>query len=136
MNLKSKEFKSLQNTWYKKLKESGFNEIEQDEDRLKNWTSSRILKGKNIGNAWADIQVSREAREEYYRLAGQFLYEYKFKSALEKKIWTLHSTGMSFREIAKELRSTKFKCTKDTINRAIKPLAEEMLKIARSEYNE
>lgn len=123
----SKQYKDLKVEWYKKLKESGFDDVEQDEDNLKEWTSSKLYRGQNNGASFEHIQVTRSSREEYYRLAGYFLYDHEFKTPLEKEIWTYHSDGKSLREIASILREQKVKIYKDKVHIIIKALTRQML---------
>lgn len=87
----TKKFEDLNKVWKDKLKESGFEDIEQDEDHLKTWHSKRFK--------------TRSAREygkeklEYYRRARQFLHEYSFKNEAEYKVWKMHSDGISLADI-------------------------------------
>ncbi len=88
-------FKALNDQWKQKLNSSGFNDIERDEDSLQDWSTgfSRHLE-------------YNASKEEYYRLAGQFLHEYRFRgkeAAWSKKIWELHATGTSIRNIVKQI---------------------------------
>lgn len=82
---KSKEFLELQNKWYKKLKTKGFEDIEQDEDKLTRWDSHYFFD--------RHTKETAEERTEYYRLAGQFLHEYKFADSTERAIWEAHALG-------------------------------------------
>jgi hypothetical protein len=129
--MKSQQFKDLQDKWYKKLAKSGFEDIEQDEDHLINWSSSRALRGKVNGSAYADVIVSHQAVEEYYRLAGHFLHDYKFKDEYEKKVWILHADGNSHRDVAEALRTKSRKANKDSVNTIVKRLSKEMLTMYR-----
>lgn len=85
------EFKSLNDEWKQKLKDSGFADIERDEDSLPDWST-----------AFARHPEYGRSKEEYYRLAGQFLHEYRFRGPegqWMKRIWELHANGTSIREI-------------------------------------
>lgn len=98
---KSKEFKSLQREWYKKLKDDNFKDIEDQEvDRLKVWHSYDFTR-KN--------KQEFEAREEYFSLCLEFSREYKFESESDRKVWEYHSEGYSIREISTLMRSDKKK---------------------------
>lgn len=132
MSPKSKELSDLQKVWYKKLKKSGFNDLEYDEDTLKQYSSSKIYRGRLNGKDYVDQAVSNHATEAYYRLAGHFLHDYKFDSERERTIWFHHSEGKSFREIARALRTRHYKANKDSINVIIKRLAAEMMKTRSS----
>lgn len=94
----SKKFKDLQKTWYSKLKDTGFEEIEDvcsDKEYLKNWHNSYFQVRYDPHNFWAN--------QEYYRLAGIFLEEHTFVNGNEKNIWKLHVDGLSIRKIAKQM---------------------------------
>ncbi len=71
--------------------------------------------------------------EEYYRMAGYFLHEYKFEYEIDRKIWELHAEGMGMREIAVALKNTKDdlgkrRCiNRDNVNDKIQALSKIML---------
>jgi len=142
MNPKSKEFIEIQSKWYKKLKDKGFKDAEADEYSLKNSDSSHFMRGR-MGNSssrgkpggqdFSDYAVYYSSVEEYYRLAGQFLYSYPFKDDREKKIWELHSEGKKLREITAALKTSKFTANKDYLSKLIRTLAEKMIKQAQEE---
>lgn len=94
---KTKKFKDLQKLWYKKLKDDGFDDIEKNEYRLKLWHSVHFRDPRR-----SDPEVV-SARHSYYRIAGQFLFDHKFDTLLEKQIWKHHSEGKSIRDIEKLL---------------------------------
>lgn len=116
---KDKIFLSLQKIWYKKLKESGFDDIEQSEQRLKAWHSSFFKVHYN--------KVLYEAKEEYYNRACQFLYEYSFKNDKEKLIWEMHANGTSIEEITKVLLKKGFKTYKNFVHLTIQRLSKYIL---------
>jgi hypothetical protein len=118
MHHKSKKFKALQKVWYDKLKKDGFSDIEQEDGKLKAWSSSFTALAKNT--------VLREAKTEYYRLVGQFLYDHEFDNALEKYVWELHAEAMGSRGIVKKLRSMGAKVTDKMVLKTIRRLVAEM----------
>jgi hypothetical protein len=124
MNPRSKEFKDLQKDWYKKLKDSGFQDIERGAGQLKTDPLQNI-------KTFYDLN-SFESKQEYFRMAGAFLYSYKFKNEAEKLIWRLHSEGVSFRTIVKILLEKGYKISdgayKKYIQDLIPRLREEMRK--------
>lgn len=84
------DFVHLQTEWYKKLADSGFHDIEyrnkdsgsQDDGFLKSgWveTLRRVVNGQLKGG------------EEYYRLAGWWLYDYPWASRRLRLAWVLTS---------------------------------------------
>lgn len=106
--------KELQELWYKKLEDAGFRDVETPAGYFKQESISGIL------------DVSSKMR--YFQLAGQFLYEYKFKSKFERIVWVKHASGLSFREMTTELKAEGFKtANKDGINAIVKRLSKEML---------
>lgn len=121
---KTKQFKDLEKEWYGRLTKSGFKDIER-RDRIGK-AAGRMKTGTldNIIHSYDEHQFS--VKEEYYRVAGQFLHSYKFKSALEKSIWSMHSEGLSIRNIIKSLKAKGHTAYRDLVNGAIKRLALEM----------
>ena len=114
------EFKKLNATWKKKLEKSGFEDKEQDENRMKNWDSSVQLRYDHH---------KFESIEEYYRQAGWFLNEHEFPSKWHQKIWEMHANGATIEETSRVMKSCKFKVhNKTAIYRELKKLTQEMLK--------
>lgn len=114
-----KSLTELQEKWYKKLKNEGFDDIEQDEQNLKRWD------GRYFRNEYNSTTF--EAKKTYYQEAGKFLNYYKFQSILDKKIWTLHSDGLTVRAIVIELEQRGYKIYKFKVQETIKRLAQVML---------
>jgi hypothetical protein len=100
----TKQFELLKKKWYAKLKRAGFVDIEQDEDSLTNWSSSRFLRGKNRNKALEDVMDYNLSKQEYYRLVGHFLHDHKFENKVDKLIWELHSEAISYRKIVSKLK--------------------------------
>lgn len=120
MNPKSKEFKKLQDKWYGKLEKSGFVDLEQADGNLKSWSSGayRDYEDPNL----------RESKEEYYRLAGQFLHSFKFESKRERTIWEFHSRGVSIRDIVGLLARRNIRTCRFTVHQVLQKLKKELLK--------
>lgn len=115
------EFKKLNARWQKKLKNSGFDDIEKEITlkgeggnkkvyTLKTWSFS-LFRGRFDTTAY-------EAKNSYYRMAVHFLHSHIFRNALEKTIWKKHSEGMSYDKIDNFIQSKKGKA-----RRTIEPLA-------------
>lgn len=117
----TKEFKALQARWNKKLEDEGFQDIETPDGRLKGISHADFFKAHYN-------QIDAQAKQEYYRCAGYFLYEYKFKNQLERKIWELHVEGIGIREIVKVLKKQKFKVYKRLVHETLRPMVEKLLK--------
>lgn len=87
--------KALRDEWYKKLKEQGFEDIEDinsPREMLKTWHS------RDFARRFNEDRFS--AKQEYFLAAVHLLERFKFETALDKEIWTLHADGKSLREIA------------------------------------
>jgi hypothetical protein len=101
--------KKLQEIWNKKLKDSGFKDIESPSFQFHGHMFTPII--KNVLTPARDgkkqysrlTPASKTAREQYYRLAGHFLYEYEGFTPTTKKIWELHAQGETVRDIADKL---------------------------------
>ncbi len=124
MNHRSKSFKALQKVWEKKLSDSGLENIEQPDGNLKLWTSSFFKVRYNA--------TLFEAKEEYYRMASQFLHDHRFEADAHKKMWELHANGVSMRNIACTLRKKGIATNKDLVNAVIQDLAKVMLGSTRA----
>lgn len=117
---RSPEFKRLQREWDQKLKDSGFEEIEDREsprEFLKRWH------GSYFRSTWS------EAREAYFQKASSFLNWYGFSSILERAVWQKHSEGRTLREIEKETVAGR-RISKDRAHKIIRALQEIMLAYA------
>lgn len=115
------EFKEIQKHWYQKLAEAGFKDIESPTTK---WLPGTFWHSSHFRTQYTPDAF--EAKEEYYRLASQFLFSYKFKTFREKVIWKFHSEGISVREIAARLQRNSQKINKDKVNQIILHLIEEM----------
>ena len=99
MSQSNKEYEKLKTIWYKRLKKSGFTDIERNEKDFNGGGSSRFARSRYIAEL--------PARTEYYNLANRFLLEHEFTSELERIIWEYHANGIGSRNMAKLLRQTK-----------------------------
>lgn len=126
MKTKSKEFNDLQAKWYKKLKDSGFEDAEQDPETLKQWTRSKFAPQQNNGAALDVVMAKNRSKQEYYRLAGHFLYDFNFTSELHRLIWELHSDGLSHRDISDKLKENGIKKARTQVLDIIHELKKEL----------
>jgi len=118
------EFKNLRSKWAKKLEKSGFDDAEQEDGNLKDWSAGFLR--KRISSLY------NESKQEYYRLAGQFLHEHKFEDKLERRIWELHQEGKSLNYILAYLKKKKVKTYRQKIHKVIQKLAAVMLEPCKS----
>lgn len=91
------EFKQLKDHWYEKLKESGFKDIEENEDRLIQWHAGYFYSRHS--------PLRFRSRETYYQIGSRFLQTHIFETDHQKRIWELHISGLSIRQIALEERT-------------------------------
>lgn len=109
--------KKLQKIWYKKLKSSGFNDLEHADGTMN--SSSMVT------HTWkTPLQI--EVATAYYELANRFLNEYEFQSEIDRSIWEYHSNGISYRNIVKLLNKVNIRLKKDSIWRKISSLRSKM----------
>jgi hypothetical protein len=94
MDRNSKEFKALQNKWYRKLNKAGFEDIESRNGMLKDYHSKRF--------AGQDASTFTE-KERYYQLASQLVHTYPFPDTTSKTMWRLHAKGESIEYISNAL---------------------------------
>lgn len=110
------QFKELQQEYYQKLEESGFEDIE-DRDSANEW-----LKNWNMTIPSSDCGGDKE---EYFYMATQFLNICDFKNETEKRIWEMHTEGLSIREISGTYAVKGF--SKSNIFKIIKKIQAMML---------
>lgn len=91
-------FAKLKAEWYRKLSNSGFNDIENADGTLKVTTDPRTI-----------TNAIRDNRIEYYREAKELLNSDIIITALERSIWEAHCEGTSFRDIAKKEKLTFYR---------------------------
>lgn len=128
MDPKSKAFIELRKKWYERLRTKGFDDIEQEDGRLKVWSTSR--------ESSEDGKGLREAKEEYYRLAGQFSYDYNFACTRDRIVWLRHAEGISIRNIVILLAKKGIKTNRRTVHETIDKLRAIMLKGLGTDSNE
>lgn len=98
--------------WYRRLRESGFRDIEHRDGSLAD--RNRLAYALALG------PVVRQANAEYYDDAAAYLAVAVFPTALEQRVWELHVDGMTVREIARRVG-----CTKDFVQRRVKKHREQ-----------
>lgn len=128
MDLKDKKLQKLQAKWYKKLERTGFvdqERVKYGEHYLKEYSgklSDRHEDGSPDRSLESIPGIGQTHRFNYYQRCREFLLEYKFKNKTERKIFELHSEGISIRDIATELKTYR-----DKVHKTIRRLVKEML---------
>src|SRR5271165_4787376 len=87
----ARHFTKLQNQWYRVAKATGFEDAEKNGELIAH-SSSYDREAKRCS-------VTARGLQDYYRMAGWFLYDYSFKDGTELDVWKMHSEGVSVREI-------------------------------------
>lgn len=87
-----KPTKALLAQWYKKLKESGFDDAEQDEVYMKQ--SALWFRAKH------NVRTFNEKQDFHLKLS-HLLETASFKNKKEKLIWEMHANARGIREIAR-----------------------------------
>lgn len=109
MSQGDRDFEELKAYWYQKLKDSGFKDAEN---------SRGFLKDRHVDKFAKDhTKQEYEEKENYFRYAGQLLHDYEFPNSFEKRVWELHCTGLSLREIAFQLRNRGNQVNKDNVQK-------------------
>lgn len=127
MSNNPREFKKVQDKWYEKLKDEGFQDIEntQHEERpLKKWHFNFFRNGRKSDRAMETNPAQRTLIEyrstaDFYQQASALLFTYRFENKTHKKIWELFCEGMTERHIAKKIKIYK----KSTIHLVIKKIS-------------
>ncbi len=127
MDPQSKEFKKLQKTWYKKLKDTGFEDLETPDGFPKQLSGNYFSLRHNPERF--------EFQATYYRNAGYFLHRYKFKNDLERKIWEFHANGVSIRDTVKILTKARYKTYKREVHEILQYLVKQMLEAIKAGEN-
>lgn len=118
----TKKFKELNAEWAQKLADSGFSEIEHDEETLTAY-STRFLKHPSY--VW-------ELKSAYYSLCESFAQNYQFESEYEQNVWAYHTEGLGSRAIAKLY--FKVGLRKNTDHTLISKLINRLERIMKSTY--
>lgn len=135
----SGNYSELKKLWYQKLKESGFDDIEDPGGtHLKRWDSFYYQ------HHYTPLEFN--SCQSYYYAAEHFLNSAAFKNSIdgriEKEIWTLHSQGRTLRSIALLIQSRfdvlliKDRYNKDNIAAIIKRFQSQMWKALSGERRE
>lgn len=99
VDIGTKDFIKLQNQWYKKLKSSGFEDIE--------WLDKSTGLGQNSDFLKDPDQMKTKAykseTEFFYQMCTNFMTHVKIEPARLRYLFKLYSEGMPYRDIRKAL---------------------------------
>lgn len=94
--MSKKEYLKLQKTWYKKLKDSGFEDIESVNS---DGTISDYTKNAPGVNGRRHSQDRMDSENHYYTNASKWFWVKQWDNPIEKKVWELHAEGTPYRKI-------------------------------------
>lgn len=114
------EHKSLEVIWYQKLKEDGFKDIEDTSMEGRPLLCWHNFKFKNIPN------IKIESSKIYYEKAKTLLMNHIFENETEKTIWSLHSEGLSKRQIEKVIQNSEKPYKREMIGKIINKIIKAM----------
>lgn len=117
-----KKFLQLQAKWDKKLKKSGFKDLESRQ-------TGQLENNSTSGGPIDRRRITWELQAQYFGMASDFLNDYDFENDLDKRIWTQHalsSDGISENFLNKLNRNRKYKLNKFTAWTIVKRLEAEM----------
>ncbi len=115
----SKQFKSLQAKWYRKLKEMGFEDIEKIEEMVR-------FHGLDFQTQYSPSQFKE--KQTYYAEAKELLNQDIFLDSVERRIWALHTMGYSIRRIVGVLKCEGTKRDKNQINAVLNEFQKVLFK--------
>ena len=114
----SQSLSELQSEWYAKLAAEGFQDIED------HTINGRPLKSWHSFKCMTKDTVELDGIKEYHHIAMQMLETHVFTSEDHKRIWEMHSNGISEREIAASLGCYK----KSMVHLIIAEIASKFMK--------
>lgn len=112
--------KKLEQEWYQKLKDDGFEDIEDSNNPnrpLKAWHNFRF---RQVNPA------RRKVTEAYYEKACALLHTYPFINEITKRIWELHCQGFSKREIEEAIKNESKRYKRESIGLIIVKISREI----------
>lgn len=111
---KTKEFKALQDAWYKRLEGLGFQDAEKT-------VGGEVVLKQNSSNAYrgADPDLI-ELKEKYFNLLTEKVQDAEFRSEVDRLIMTWHAEGMLIKYICEELDDMGMWRARDTVRYTIR----------------
>lgn len=116
MNTKDPKFKALKRKWYTKLAETGFEDIETEEDDLRTFTYRQFTnqvdyhnRGWSVATKRALARTKDSAIEVYYGMVSAYLLVGIFATNYDYLVCVYNAEGLSRRKIAEKLKSHGFK---------------------------
>jgi len=111
---KAKKFKELNTEWNKKLKESGFEDLEVETK------GERLLKQRAANSYRQANELERQTRLDYFLLLGYLAHNTKFDSSFDQLVMLRHSEGKTIKEIVDEISKNGISRDRKTIRYIIR----------------
>lgn len=116
----------IQNEYYAKIKsiDPEWQDIEDTRDParpLKSWHGHMWITKMKRTSIFEKEQI-----ENYYQRARELLHTHQFETELQRKIWELHSDGLSKKKIEKEIKHSTRAYKRESIGLIINRIAEEI----------
>ncbi len=103
MKLNKDEFRALQITWYEKLSQSGFKDIEK-------FKGDELVLAQSASHCFGNLDaLSSFLKASYFRLLAQLIYDETtvFRNEVDRHILIRYSEGMKIKYIVQELKMLK-----------------------------
>lgn len=111
------EFIELKDQWYQKLKEEGFEDLEDESQYIKKIQHLHFFR-------WTPLKI--QTQRDYYIHCEYFLNSHSFKKEQHRKIWELYTKGVPFRKISEKV-DQGLKEVHQTVKRLRKKMWERLL---------
>ncbi len=105
---KKPDFKALQEAWYQRLTESGF----QDAEEL---VAGELVLKQTSANGRSRDELTRTDKEDYYTAISQKVQETVFTSDVDRIILVRYSEGRKIKHICEELATLGQRRCRETI---------------------
>lgn len=106
---KDQAFKALQQQWYKRLEESGFEDAEE-------MVGGELCLKQTAASAYKALDdITRKSKEAYFVFVAQKVEETVFTSTVDRIILSGHASGKKICHIVKDLESNGVRRGRDTV---------------------
>lgn len=102
-------FRALQQTWYERLRDEGFQDAEEFVD------GEMVLKHSAVHPCQLKDKTTCETKEEYYRVLAQRAQESSFQNDVDHFILALYAEGKKIKLICEELQKRGTRRCRNTV---------------------
>lgn len=108
------DFKRLSEEWDKKLRKAGFEDVENKDGMLKEW-STNFFRNQFVPEVY-------EANLSYYQMITDIFQNYPFKTKKERFIFEKHAEGGKFREISRLFKAKGVSMSPKQVSKRVKDI--------------